>query len=210
MASFGPEDLTTAQLYDLLVEAVQPRPIALVSTISSQGAHNLAPFSFFMAGGTSPPSLAFSPTLGPEGYEKDSLTNVEETGEFVVNVVSREMAEAMNRAAYSFPNSVSEWAASGLTQLDAEIVRPKRVAESVVQFECRVFEIVRHGEDFGSARYVIGEIVRLHVADGHWDAEKGRMAALRLLGRLGGREYVDLASKEIFELARPSAFDPSS
>jgi flavin reductase (DIM6/NTAB) family NADH-FMN oxidoreductase RutF len=208
--SLRPDELTSSQLYDLLVEAVQPRPIALVSTVSKEGVPNLAPFSFFMLGGNNPPSLAYSPTVGPEGREKNSVTNVEETGEFVVNAVTRAMEEGMNASAFGYPPGFDEWTVAAFTPVDSELVRPKRVAESPVQLECKLFQIVKHGTAWGAARYVIGEIVRIHVAETLLEPGARRLKPLRLIGRLGGREYIDLDSREIFELARPtSASAPS-
>ena len=203
--SLQPGDLTSAQLYDLLAEAVQPRPIALVSSISAEGVGNLAPFSFFMLGGSNPPSLAFSPTVAQDGREKNSVTNIEATREFVVNVVQGHMIEGMNASAYAFPEDFDEWSVTGFTPLDSELVQPKRIAESPVQLECKLFQIVRHGEGWGAARYVIGEVVCLHVQESLWMPEAKKLKPVRALARLGGREYIDVETRQIFELARPSA-----
>lgn len=208
--SIRPAELSSSSLYDVLAEAVQPRPIALVSTVSKDGLPNLAPFSFFMMGGSHPPSLAFSPTVGPDGQEKNSVKNVEATGEFVVNIVTRAMAEGMNASAYGFPEGFDEWSVTGFTAVKAELVSPNRIAESPVQFECRLFQTVRHGEGWGAARYVIGEVVRIHVHESLWNQDAQLLTALRPIGRLGGREYIDLDSRQIFELSRPSAPPASS
>src|SRR5688500_18521904 len=128
--SIEPGSLTPRQMYDLLVGVIQPRPIAFVSTMSSGGQENLAPFSFFMAGGANPPSLMYSPSLNAKGEPKDSLRNVEETGEFVVNIVTRTLADAMNATSFDYPASFSEWVVSGLTPMESEVVRPRRVMES--------------------------------------------------------------------------------
>ncbi len=198
-------DLTSGEIYGLLVEAVQPRPIALVSTLSKQGHANLAPFSFFMAGGSAPPSLAFSPTVGRDGIEKDTLRNIDETGEFAVAVVVRGMAMGMNETGFAYPKDVDEWPASGLSPIPSVQIRPPRVAESPVQLECRLHQIVRHGEGQGAARYVIGEVVAAHVHEALWRTDLKRLQGLFPLGRLGGSRYIDLASAEIFEMARPTA-----
>lgn len=208
--AIDPAELSPTELYGLLVSAVVPRPIALVSTISAAGYPNLAPFSFFMAGGSTPPSLAFSPTAGRDGIEKDTLRNIEETGEFVVGVVDREMALGMNEAGFAYPKDEDEWPATGLTPLPSEAVRPARVAESPVQFECRLFQIVRHGEGRGAARYVIGEVVRIHVSRDLWNPEDGLRERLALVGRLDASRYIDLGLPEIFEMARPTAPSASS
>lgn len=202
--SVDPSKLTPSQAYDLLVHAIQPRPIAFVSTMSEQGEENLAPFSFFMAGGANPPSLMYSPALNARGEAKDSLRNVEETGEFVVNIVTRSLAEAINATSFDFPSGYSEWQVAGLTPMPSEFVRPRRIAESPVHFECRVFQIVRHGDGPTAANYVIGEIVRAHVLATLWTGTGIRQGALRPISRLGGSEYVDLEEREIFEMKRPS------
>lgn len=205
-----PVDLSPGALYDILVNSILPRPIALVSTLSRDGKANLAPFSFFMAGGSNPPSLAFSPTVSRDGQDKDSLRNIEETGEFTVGVVFHSLVEGMNAAGYAYPKDYDEWPASGLTPVASDLVRPARVLESPIQFECRLFQIVRHGEGYGAARYVVGEIVRMHVQEEFWDGARQRLRQPGLVGRLGGARYIDLQSQEIFELARPTAPSASS
>ena len=196
-------DLTPREAYSLLIEAVVPRPIALVSTQSESGVANLAPFSFFMMGGANPPSLCFSPALNRDAMSKHSLQNIEETGEFVVNTVHREMAEEMNRCSASFPFDVSEWDHCGFTTLPSDLVRPARVAQSLVQLECKLFQVVRHGSGPSSAAYVIGEIVRAHYGASLFDQGKLRKGVIQLLGRVGGNGYVDLADSSSFDMARP-------
>lgn len=195
--------LSWKEAYTLLTETIAPRPIAFVSTISAEGVPNLAPFSFFIVGGANPPSLAFSPVLGGAGQEKDSLRNVRETGEFVVNLVHREMAEGMNRASASLPPDHSEWDVCGFATLPSQKVRPARVAESRVQFECRLFQVVEHGTDPGAARYVIGEVVMAHLAAPLVREGKIDAAAVQSIARLGGPHYVDMGRLETFELKRP-------
>lgn len=191
-------------LYDLLVTAVSPRPIGFISTVDDQGQRNLAPYSFFMVGGVEPPSLVFCPSNMKSGLSKDSLRNVEETGEFVVNIVTRAMAEPMNQTALDYPAGHDEWQESGLTPAESVVVRPPRVLESPVSFECKLFQIIRHGEGPHGTNYVIGEVVAAHV---HPDLMPGGVldrGALRTIGRMGGNDYVDLATPEIFELERPN------
>jgi flavin reductase (DIM6/NTAB) family NADH-FMN oxidoreductase RutF len=197
------EELSWQEAYALLSMTVAPRPIAFVSTISPEGVPNLAPFSFFAVGGSNPPSLAFSPVLGSSGREKDSLRNVRTSGEFVVNLVHRSMADGMNRASVSLPSDTSEWAVGGFTALPSLRVHPARVAESRVQFECRLHQIVEHGEGPGAARYVIGEVLVAHVAmdvlrDGKIDPD-----LLEPIARLGGSDYIDTGNLQRFALKRP-------
>jgi flavin reductase (DIM6/NTAB) family NADH-FMN oxidoreductase RutF len=201
--SFGAGDLSQDDAYSILVAAISPRPIALVSTVSAERVPNLAPFSFFMAGGASPLSLAFSPTDGPRG-PKHTLANIVTTGEFVVNTVHRGMADGMNASSFGYGPTDSEWRASGFTMLPSIDVQPKRVAESLVQFECKLFQIVRHGQGSGAANYVIGEIVRIHVSPTVWGPNGIDLDQVRLLARMGGPRYLDAAAMEVFELQRPT------
>ena len=201
--SFAPSELSQDDAYNVLVAAVSPRPIALVSTVSADGVPNLAPFSFFMAGGVSPLSIAFSPTDGARG-PKNSLTNILATKEFVVNTVHRGMAEGMNEASFGYGPDVSEWRAAGFTMVPSVHVSPARVAESLVQFECKLFQVVKHGDGSGAANYVIGEVVRMHVNTAIWTSKGIDLDKVRLLARMGGPNYLDAQDLEIFELQRPS------
>jgi flavin reductase (DIM6/NTAB) family NADH-FMN oxidoreductase RutF len=200
--SFRCDALSPDEAYGLLASAIVPRPIAFVSTISAQMVCNLAPFSFFMAGGANPPSLALSINKGVGGRRKDTLKNIEESGEFVVNLVTRAMAEGMNATSAGLPPDQSEWPFSSLNALPSDIVRPARVAESPVQFECRSFQVIDHGEGGGAAVYVIGEILAIHVMESH--IRDGSITDLDLICRLGGPNYFDLGSNERFEMERPS------
>lgn len=203
--SLSPSDLPLGRLYDLLACAVQPRPIAFVSTVDESGRPNLAPFSFFTAGGANPPSLAFCPSLTFDGDDKDSLRNAEATGEFVVSTVTGAIADAMNQTAASYPAGFDEFGISGLTPLPSVVVRPPRVAECPVHFECRTARVVRLGEGPHGTVYVIGEIVHLHVDSELWRSGAFEAASFRALGRMGGAEYVDLAGPRVFEMVRPKA-----
>ncbi len=202
--SLDPAGLDQGQVYDLLVSAVQPRPIAFVSTIDGEGRPNLAPYSFFTAGGVNPPSVVFCPVSGPDGNPKGTLSNVRTTREFVVNVLLREQASGMNETSFPYSEGVDEWAIAGFTALPSEVVGPPRVAESPVHLECRAYQIVSHGEGPGSGNYVIGEVLRAHVRTSLWEGQRIGAGSLRPIGRLGATEYVDLAVPEIFEMSRPS------
>jgi len=197
------ESMPYARSYGLLTTFVQPRPIAFVSTISHEGVLNLAPFSFFMAGGSNPPSLCYSPCLTSGGSEKDSLRNVRETREFVVNTVHRSMAHGMNATSAAFEPDVYEWDSCGFTPVPSEIVRPPRVGESLAQMECRLYEIIAHGSGPSSARYVIGEVVRLHIQADLWQDGKVNPERVEAIGRLAGSNYVDTGKLELFSMERP-------
>lgn len=195
-------DIPGPLAYDILVATVHPRPIAFVSSISRSGNLNLAPFSFFMIGGSNPPSLVFSPTMGSIG-PKDTLRNIEETGEFVVNLVHRDMAHSMNVTAKGYPAEVSEWEEAGLTPCESLKVRAPRVAESLVHFECKLFQVISHGEGQGAARYVIGEVLAVHLAEGIWDGVKVVDEKVRPIARMGGPNYLDTDALEFFQMTRP-------
>ena len=196
--------------YRLLTGLIVPRPIGFVSTLSADGTPNLAPFSFFMVGGTSPPSLMFSPLLDIEGEPKDSLKNVCETKEFVVHLVTREMAVGVNEASFAYPQGSAEWDASGFTMLESQVVKPPRVAESPVQFEYRLFQAVRHGEGSSAAVYVVGEIVMAHIDVALLGEDNRLLLRFEPISRLGGSDYLDLATGKLFELDRPKGPASSS
>ena len=201
--SFATKDLSQDDAYNVLVAAVSPRPIALVSTISAGGVPNLAPFSFFMAGGATPLSIAFSPTDTSRG-PKDTLKNIQDTAEFVVNTVHGEMTHGMNATSFGYGQDVSEWEASGFEMLPSLSVRPFRVAESLFNLECKLFQVVRHGEGAGAANYVIGEVVRMHVNPAVWSGSSVDLDRVRLLARMGGPWYLDTEAMRVFELQRPT------
>lgn len=194
-----PSELGVQGLYEFLVGTVQPRPIALVSSESSDREPNLAPFSFFMVGGVNPPSLVFCPSANGRGEDKTTLRNIESTGEYVVNWVARDIAHQVGQAGTS---QAGKWELTGLTPVASEQVRPARVGESLIQAECRLHQVVRHGAGPFASIYVIGEIVRLHV-----EPEILRAPGLfQPIVRMGGPQYLDLDGFEIFELeaAKPT------
>lgn len=208
--SLNLDELRVRERYAILVSAVAPRPIAFVSTISADGVPNLAPFSFFMAGGSNPPSVMFAPALNKSGEPKDSLRNVLDTGEFVVNSVTRAMAPGLNETSFDFPPHFDEWSVSGFSQLPSELVKPTRVAESPIHMECRLFQVLAHGEGNGAARYVVGEVVRMHVAHHIWTGSGISADLYRPLSRMGGPNYLDTGALEVFPMPRPSAPPDSS
>jgi flavin reductase (DIM6/NTAB) family NADH-FMN oxidoreductase RutF len=204
-----PQDLSPREFYHLLISTVAPRPIGWVSTISSQGISNLAPFSFFNALCAHPPLLGFCPGLRSGKVRKvlgdatkDTLRNVRDTGEFVVNVVTFSLAEQMNLTAGDYEASVNEFALARLTMGSSRHVRPPHVVESPVNFECKVVQILDFGSEATGSSLVIGKILSVRVAeelwrDGHLDEN-----ALDLIGRMGGTQYC--RTTERFEMVRPS------
>jgi flavin reductase (DIM6/NTAB) family NADH-FMN oxidoreductase RutF len=185
-------------VYHLLIGIVTPRPIAWVSTIDNEGRLNLAPFSFFNVFGVNPPVVVFSPALKRNGSKKDTLRNIEATGEFVINAAVAGLAEAMNLSAKELPPGQSEAELAGLTMTPALKVKPPRVAESPAHLECTLRQVI----PIGSANLVIGEVVLIHVADAVLD-EHGRVDPhkLRTIARLGGDFYCH--TSDVFEMKRP-------
>jgi flavin reductase (DIM6/NTAB) family NADH-FMN oxidoreductase RutF len=193
-------DLSPEQVYLLLTGIVVPRPIALVSSLDTKGIRNLAPFSYFQLGGVNPPSVVFSPVT-TKGRDKDTLSNIRQTGEYVINLVTASMKDPMNLTSPTYRADVDEWLESGLTPIPSSLVKPERVLESKVALECRLHQIVPHGIGEGSANYVIGEVLLAHLKEGLWDGKEVR--GFSPISRLGGADYLDLASLTTFTLPRP-------
>jgi flavin reductase (DIM6/NTAB) family NADH-FMN oxidoreductase RutF len=191
-----PRAMPTRDVYRFLISAVVPRPIAFVSTLSAAGVTNLAPFSYFNAVASEPPLVAIAISDRPDD-PKDTLRNVRETREFVVNVVSEPLLDAMVRTAGEWPRGTSEFGPSGLTPAPSERVRPPYVAESRLQLECVFYREV----PLGNSLLVVGEVVLCRVrddvmVDGRIDPEK-----LAPVGRLGGELYAPLGP--VLKRARP-------
>jgi flavin reductase (DIM6/NTAB) family NADH-FMN oxidoreductase RutF len=204
----SPSDLPHSELYGLLLNSVGPRPIAWVSTMSASGALNLAPFSFFNAVSVDPPLLAFAPGYRPSkqmqsghGDAKDTLRNVRETKEFVVNIVTYELAEAMNLTSGEYDASVNEFEVAKVTPQPSKIVRPPRVAESPVSFECKLHQILDFAPRPTSSSLVIGQVVAIHMDDAHMKDGKLDRNSLDLIGRMGGIQYTRTTQR--FEMVRP-------
>ena len=196
-----PKTVPAPVSYRLLVGSVVPRPIAFVSTRSTAGVNNLAPFSFFNAVCGDPPVVLFCPVW--RDPMKDTLANVRETREFVVNIVNEDIVEQMNVCSAEFPANVDEFAMSGLTPVASDLVRAPRVAESPVSMECTLLQVVEiSGRPLGG-NIVIGEVVRFHVDDRVVDAGSYRIDAekLRAVGRMSGYDYA--RTRDRFSIVRP-------
>ncbi len=185
----------------VLTGVVVPRPIAFVSTMSKDGLINLAPYSFFNAVAYDPPTIVFSSSRRAGDKRKDTLANIEETGEFVVNVVVDDIAEAMNRTAAEFPSEVSEFEIAGLTPAPSQKVRPPRVAESPVNMECRLLQVVPLGQGDHQHGLVIGQVVLMHIRDDLIDGHRINHQRLKPTGRLAGSMYCH--TSDVFEMVRP-------
>jgi flavin reductase (DIM6/NTAB) family NADH-FMN oxidoreductase RutF len=198
-----PDELPHREFYRILIGTVVPRPIAWVSTLSN-GRLNLAPFSFFNAVSAKPPLLGFSPSLrwvDGRPAPKDTLRNIRETGEFVVNMVTFAIAEAMNLTSGDYESSINEFELAKLATRPSQVVRPPQVAQSPVSFECKVERIIDFGSEPPSGSLVIGEVASVHLEDevlkdGRLDAD-----VLDLIGRMGGMQYSRTTQR--FEMKRP-------
>ncbi|OYU84441.1 MAG: hypothetical protein CFE24_06755 [Flavobacterium sp. BFFFF2] len=200
--TFDPNELPSIAVYKLLTGAVIPRPIAWVSSISPEGVPNLAPFSFFNVIGEDPPHLAFS-TVRTNHQAKDTWNNIRKTGEFVVNMVTEDVVEAMNKTAESLAPEVNEFEWAGLTELTGHKVKVPRVAESPISFEC---QLVHHyqleGHQNGGAVLIVGRIVLMHFAEGLLDDNyRIQLDKYHPVSRLAGANYAKLG--EIFTVKRP-------
>ena len=198
---FDPASMNDRDIYRLLVQLVVPRPIAWVSTISKNGITNLAPYSFFNAVGANPPALMFCPVNRKDGTFKDSLANIKSTGEFVVNVVTYDLSDAMNQTSAEFDSEVSEFEAVGIRPAASQCVSPPSVADSIAQFECRVNQIIHLAPGPVGANIVIGDIVMVRVQDQAID-QGGRIDPKKIdaVGRMGGALYTRTTDQ--FELKR--------
>ncbi len=189
-------------VYQALIEVVSPRPIAWVSTVDAIGRINLAPFSFFNTFGANPPVVVFSPTNRRDGSKKDTLRNLAEVPEFVLNAAVEDLAEPMNVTSKEIPHGESEAELAGLALTPSTRVRPPRVSASPVHLECRVRQLVPIGDGPGSANLVIGEVVLIHIDEAVLDPS-GRVdpRKLRTIARLGGDYYC--RSTDLFKMQRP-------
>lgn len=196
--------LGVSDIYKLMIGAIVPRPIAFVSTVSQAGQGNLAPFSYFNAVSSNPPCIAFSITRKNDGSKKDTLINIEETGQFVVNSVAEWMAEPMNHCSAEYPYGVDEMKKAGLTPVPSVRVKPPRVQESPIHMECEVYRLVEIGEaKLGAATLVIGQILMMHVLEKAYSDGKILIDEIKPLSRLAGLSYGK--TREVFSLPRPKA-----
>jgi flavin reductase (DIM6/NTAB) family NADH-FMN oxidoreductase RutF len=205
MLSIDPAGHRPNQVYKLMSGIIVPRPIALVSTVDRNGVANVAPFSFFSGVGSAPPTVLFCPALRAHLHDdasrKDTLRNVEETREFVVNVVTEAIAEAANLTAAEVPPDVDEFKLAGLTPLASAVVKPPRVAESPAQMECKLLQVMYTGHTPGAGVIVLGEIVRFHVREDLLDDFRVDPEGLNAVGRMAGNTWV--RTRERIELKRP-------
>ncbi len=204
MLHFEPKELTVPEVHRLLLGGVAPRPIALVSTLSSDGILNLSPFSFFNAFGANPPIIAFSPARrGRDGSFKDTYNNLKATGECVVQAVTYNMVEQINLASAEFPPEVNEFDKSGLTPIKSDLVKPMRVKESPFQMECILRDLLSYGNAGASANIAICEVIKFHIDENIFTNGIIHPNKIELVARMGGDFYTRAYGESIFELQKP-------
>lgn len=206
MIRVNPSEVGNQESFKYLAGAVTPRPIAFVSTISKNGINNLSPFSFFNVFGANPPILAFSPARrGRDNTTKDTYSNLLETRQCVIQIVTHSMVEQMNQSSADYDSDIDEFQKSGFTPIDSEIVLPKRVSESPVHFECELYDMIEVGGKAGSANIAICEIKLIHVREDILDV-KGNIDPFKLdaIGRNGGNWYTRANGDAMFEVPKPN------
>ncbi|WP_299683240.1 flavin reductase family protein [uncultured Dokdonia sp.] len=206
MQTIDPKEIAIPKLFGYLTGTVGPRPIAFASTVDGQGNVNLAPFSFFNVFGANPPILVFSPSRsGRDNSTKNTLDNVLEVPETTINIVDYAMVQQMSLASTAYPKGVNEFTKAGLTELASETIQPPRVAESPVQFECKVIEVKPLGTEGGAGNLVICEIVKIHIKETVLDTN-GAIDPLKIdqVARMGGNWY-SRANQGLFEVPKPIA-----
>lgn len=204
MLSLKPKDITVGKLHSYLLSAVAPRPIAFASTINADGNPNLSPFSFFNVFSANPPIMVFSPARRVrDNTTKHTLDNVEQVKEVVINVVNFDIVQQMSLSSTEYAKNVNEFEKAGLTMLESDLVKPFRVAESPIQFECKVNNVIKLGKEGGAGNLIICEVVKFHIAEEVLNSDKTiNQEQLDLVARAGG-SYYSRANKGFFEIPKP-------
>lgn len=205
MLSIDPKELSVPVLQKYLQNAIAPRPICFASTISKNGEPNLAPFSFFNLFSSNPPIAVFSPAYsGRTGAPKDTLLNVQEVPECVINMVNYNMVQQTSLASSPFPKGVNEFEKAGFTPLASDLIKPFRVKESPVQLECKVVEIKELGKNGGAGNLVICEVIRIHISEEVLNAENQiDTHKIDLVARMGDNWYCRAQGDALFEVKKP-------
>ena len=204
MTSFEPKELSVQKLHGLLLSAVAPRPIAFASSIDADGNPNLSPFSFFNVFSANPPILIFSPARRvSNSTTKHTLENAKQTKEVVINVVNYDMVQQMSLSSTEYAEGINEFDKAGLTMVKSDLVKPFRVGESPVQFECKVNDVIELGQEGGAGNLIICEVVKLHITEEVLNEDETiNQEALDLVARAGG-SYYTRANKGFFEIPKP-------
>jgi len=205
MLTIDPKEVTVPELHSYLLGAIAPRPIAFASTVNKEGQVNLSPFSFFNCFGANPPILIFSPARrGRDNTTKHTYENVKEIGEVVINVVNYAIVEQMSLSSTEYPKGVNEFEKAGLTPVESVKVKPPRVKEAPVAFECKVLEVKETGTEGGAGNLVICEVLLAHFNEDILDENK-KVDPYKLdaVARMGGNYYCRAQGDAIFEIAKP-------
>ncbi len=204
MLHFEPKDFPQPHIHRILLGGIGPRPIALVSSLSEDGIPNLTPFSFFNVFGSNPPIIAFSPARrGKDATLKDTYNNLVKTKECVVQSVTYNMVEQISLASTEYPPEVNEFEKSGLTPIDSDIVKPKRVKESPFQMECKVRDVMSYGEGGGSANIFICEVLKFHIAEDIFKNGIIQPDLIDLVSRMSADYYCRASGNAVFEVEKP-------
>ena len=204
MISILPQDISTGKLHGYLLGAVSPRPVAFASTVDAEGNVNLSPFSFFNVFSAKPPIMVFSPARRVrDNTVKHTLENVLETKEVVINIVSYPMVQQTSLSSTEYAKNVNEFTKAGFTELKSDLVKPPRVAESPVQFECKVNDVIALGSKGGAGNLVICEVVKLHIDENILD-ENGSIDPQKIdtVARMGGNWY-NRSREGVFQVPKP-------
>lgn len=206
MISFEPNQLAQRQVHSYMLGGIAPRPIALVSTISEDGILNLSPFSFYNAFGSNPPIIAFSPARrGRDNTLKDTYNNLISTKECVVNAVTEFMTYQINLASAEFEPDVNEFVKSGLTPIDSDLIKPKRVKESPFQMECKLIQMFNTSNKPGAGNIAICEVIKFHIAEEIIKDGIIHPDLIRHIGRNGADFYTKAFGESLFSLKKPPA-----
>lgn len=205
MLTIDPKNIKTGEFHSHMLSAIAPRPIAFASTVDKDGKPNLSPYSFFNAFGSKPPILVFSPARRVrDNTIKHTLENIYETMEVVINVVNYPMVHQMSLSSTEYPKGVDEFLKSGFTPIASEKVRPFRVKESPVQFECKVLQVIETGDQGGAGNLIICEILLMHINESVLnDQQKIDPNKIDLVARMGGDVYCRASGSALFEVAKP-------
>jgi flavin reductase (DIM6/NTAB) family NADH-FMN oxidoreductase RutF len=198
----NPRELNRHKAHDIITDIVAPRPIAFVSTIGEDGVYNLAPFSYFTPMCNAPMIVGFSIGSKADGKKKDTLLNIVYKKEFVIGVVTESIARPMVKTAAALPIHIDEFEKSGLTPVRADLVAPPLVAESPVNMECRLKQIIHFDESPNKTDFVVGEVLQIHIADDVIENDQIDASRLKLVARLGGKGKAYCRSTDIFTISR--------
>ncbi len=206
MITIDPKEIKTGLFHAHMLSAVAPRPIAFASTIDKEGNPNLSPYSFFNAFGSKPPTLIFSPARRVrDNTIKHTLENIYETMEVVINVVNYDIVQQASLSSCEYPKGVSEFVKAGFTPIESKLIKPFRVKESPVQFECKVKQVIETGTEGGAGNLIICEILLMHVNEDVLDADgKIDQHKIDLVGRCGADWYVRASGNSLFTVPKPN------